>query len=100
MGDAEDQIRRRREEGDEYSVSDGGYPEGDYNLEGVEIKTVFEGDGENFPEPGQIVRMHYKAFIKGSTNSFEDSRLRGRVFEFKLDAAQVVPGLDEAMRTL
>ena len=98
--DAEDQIRRRREEGDEYSVSDGGYPEGDYDLEGVEIKTVFEGDGENFPEPGQIVRMHYKAFIKGSTNSFEDSRLRGRVFEFKLDAAQVVPGLDEAMRTL
>ena len=35
-----------------------------------------------------------------SQNSFEDSRLRGRVFEFKLDAAQVVPGLDEAMRTL
>ena len=97
---AEDKLRRQREEGDEYSISDGGYPDGEVNLDGVDIKIVFEGDNENFPEPGQIVRMHYKAFIQGSQNSFEDSRLRGRVFEFKLDAAQVVPGLDEAMRTL
>lgn len=97
---AEDEIRRLRGEGSEYSVSEGGYPEGDAELEGVTIETLFPGDGENFPQPGQIVRMHYKAFIKGSHNSFEDSRLRGRVFEFKLDAAQVVPGLDEAMRTL
>ena len=98
--DAEGRLRNMREDGDEYSVSDGGYPDGDVNLEGIEIKTLFEGDGENFAEPGQIVRMHYKGFIKGSSNSFEDSRLRGRVFEFKLDAAQVVPGLDEAMRTM
>jgi FK506-binding protein 1 len=98
--DAEDRLRRMREDGDEYSISDGGYPDGDVDLEGVEIKILFEGDDENFAEPGQIIRMHYKAYIKGSSNSFEDSRLRGRVFEFKLDAAQVVPGLDEAMRTL
>lgn len=98
--DAEDEIRRLRGEGSEYSVSEGGYPEGEADLEGVTIETLFPGDGENFPQPGQIVRMHYKAFIKGSQNSFEDSRLRGRVFEFKLDAAQVVPGLDEAMRTM
>ena len=97
---AENRLRRQREDGDEYSISDGGYPDGEVDLDGVEIKILFEGDNENFPEPGQIVRMHYKAFIQGSQNSFEDSRLRGRVFEFKLDAAQVVPGLDEAMRTL
>jgi FK506-binding protein 1 len=97
---AEDEIRKLRGEGSEYSVSEGGYPEGDADLEGVTIETLFPGDGENFPQPGQIVRMHYKAFVKGSHNSFEDSRLRGRVFEFKVDAAQVVPGLDEAVRTL
>ena len=100
VDDAENRLRRQREEGDEYSISDGGYPDGEVDLDGVDVKILFEGDNENFPEPGQIIRMHYKAFIQGSQNSFEDSRLRGRVFEFKLDAAQVVPGLDGAMRTL
>ena len=70
----------------------GWLPEGDADLEGSAIETIFPGGGENFPQPGQIVRMHYKAWIKGSHNTFEDSRLRGRVFEFKLDIAQIVQG--------
>ena len=70
------------------------------DLTGITIETKFKGDGQNKPLFGQIVRVHYTARLEGSKKPFEDSRERGRAFEFKLGASQVVPGWENAIRTM
>ena len=70
------------------------------DLTGIDIVVKFKGDGENRPFFGQVVRCHYTATLEGSKKPFEDSRERGRAFEFKLGASQVCPGWENAIRTM
>ena len=66
----------------------------------MQVVTKFAGDGKTRPRPGQVCRVHYKAFLLGSDVPFEDSRDRGRAFEFKIGAGQVCKGWEEGLRSM
>ena len=51
------------------------------------------------PEEGQVIRMHYEGRLP-SGRVFECSRDRGRAFQFRLGAGQVIRGLEYACTQL
>ena len=67
-------------------------PEGDIPFElGVEDLVV--GDGEEATK-GKKVAVHYVGVAFSTGEEFDASWNRGRPFEFKLGAGQVIPGWD------
>lgn len=68
-------------------------------VHGVEIKTVFPGDGVHFPKKGQFALVHYVGSLLDGT-VFESSRKRGRPFDFLVGANHVIPGWDKAIRKM
>jgi peptidylprolyl isomerase len=74
-------------------------PEGDIPFElGIEDIVVGEGDEAT---RGSKVSVHYAGVAFSSGEEFDASWNRGRPFEFKLGAGQVIPGWDagvEGMR--
>ena len=96
--DAEARLKalRDEEESDDALSDDDDRPD----LTGITVETKFKGDGQNKALFGQIVRVHYTATLEGSKKPFEDSRERGRAFEFKLGASQVIPGWENVIRTM
>ena len=73
-----------------------GAAEGEGQLIGVKIERLFPGDGESFPIKGHFARVHYKGMLEDGS-VFENSRARGRPFEFQVGAGHVVPGFDKAV---
>ncbi|DBA02606.1 TPA: hypothetical protein N0F65_011978 [Lagenidium giganteum] len=63
------------------------------------LPTIKPGDGVNFPKPGNTVRVHYVGTLLDGSK-FDSSRDRGRPFEFKLGAGQVIRGWDEGVALL
>eukprot|EP00948_MAST-09A_sp_MAST-9A-sp1_P003085 g3085.t1 len=79
--------------------------DGEIDLNGIDIETLFPGDGDGHPQDGDIVNVHYRAYLlnkkgKKSSKAFEDSRLRGRAFQFELGRSQVISGWEHGIRTL
>lgn len=66
---------------------------------GVEIQTIKEGDGVNYPRRGQTVQVHYTGTLT-SGQKFDSSRDRGQPFSFKLGAGEVIRGWDEGVAQL
>ena len=95
--DAEQRLAELRDEEESDALSD---DDDKPELTGITMTNKFDGDGINSPFFGQIVRVHYTATLEGSEKPFEDSRERGRAFEFKLGASQVVPGWENAIRAM
>lgn len=60
------------------------------------LDVLFEGEPGATPVEGDIVRVHYEGFLPDGTN-FESSRKRGRPFQFKLGAGQVIRGWEFAI---
>ena len=73
-----------------------GQLEGEGQLIGVKIDRLFPGDGESFPIKGYFARVHFKGMLEDGS-IFENSRARGRPFEFQVGAGHVVPGFDKAV---
>lgn len=46
----------------------------------VEIKRLVPGDGKNYPQYGQIVRVHYTAMFQETKTKIDSSRDRGAPF--------------------
>jgi FK506-binding protein 1 len=86
------------EEGED-PESDHDSVKGDDDIPGVEIVSVFKGDGVHFPRKGQFALVHYVASLENGT-IIESSRKRGRPLDFLVGARHVVPGLDKAIRRL
>jgi peptidylprolyl isomerase len=70
-------------------------PEGDIPFE-LGIEDVVVGDGEEATK-GQKVAVHYVGVAFSTGDEFDASWNRGRPFEFKLGAGQVIPGWDSGV---
>ena len=68
---------------------------------GMKYLITKEGDGA-VPSSGQMVKAHYTGWLDGfeSPKKFDSSRDRGRPFQFKVGAGQVIRGWDEAFSTM
>ena len=68
---------------------------------GMRYKITKEGDGA-IPSGGQLVKAHYTGWLDDfdSPKKFDSSRDRGRPFQFKVGAGQVIRGWDEAFSTM
>lgn len=68
---------------------------------GMKYLITKEGDGA-IPSTGQTVKAHYTGWLDGfdSPKKFDSSRDRGRPFQFKVGAGQVIRGWDEAFSTM
>lgn len=70
-------------------------------MRGVSKEISSDGDGVNFPQPGDVVTMQYKGTYGGSFGLFEtqfdSSYDRGDPIVFTLGRGQVIKGWDEGV---
>lgn len=64
----------------------------------VNVTILRSGDGIHFPHTGQMVSVHYDAFIVNG-KQWDSTRGpgRGQPLRFRLGKGQVIPGLDEGI---
>jgi len=63
---------------------------------GVDIETTKPGDGENFPQKGNMVQVHYTGTLTDGTK-FDSSRDRKQPLVFTLGVGQVIRGWDDGL---
>ncbi|KAG8856436.1 FK506 binding protein proline rotamase rapamycin-binding protein [Tulasnella sp. 330] len=66
---------------------------------GVTVQSIQAGDGANFPQPGDTVKIHYIGTLTNGTK-FDSSRDRKEVFVTKIGVGQVIKGWDEGVPQL
>lgn len=85
------------------AMADDADPYADYitTESGMKYLVTKEGDGA-IPQAGQLVKAHYTGWLDGfdSEKKFDSSRDRGRPFQFKVGAGQVIRGWDESFSTM
>ncbi|GEB61098.1 FKBP-type peptidyl-prolyl cis-trans isomerase [Streptomyces gardneri] len=64
---------------------------------GVTREVIEAGDGENFPEPGDVVTMHYTGTLAKNGKKFDSSRDRGEPFVSQIGVGQLIQGWDEGV---
>lgn len=63
---------------------------------GVTKETKRPGNGQQFPQRGQTVQVHYTGTLTNG-QKFDSSRDRGRPFEFVIGVGQVIRAWDEGV---
>jgi len=63
---------------------------------GVEVETIKPGNGGPTPKSGQTVSVHYVGTLTNGTE-FDSSRKRGKPFQFRIGAGEVIKGWDEGV---
>eukprot|EP01083_Nonionella_stella_P016966 47384_1 len=66
------------------------------------IETTVKGKEENFPKVGDIVKVHYDAYIEELTRPekrvmYDSSRRRDETFSFQIGMGHVIRGWDEGL---
>lgn len=65
---------------------------------GVVRNVLRQGDGASFPRRGQMVSVHYTGYLNQvGGKKFDSSVDRGRPFQFKVGAGEVIKGWDEGV---
>lgn len=59
---------------------------------GVQKEVIKEGDGENFPQVGSQLTMHYTGTLANGGTKFDSSVDRGKPFQFVIGIGQVIKG--------
>eukprot|EP00571_Detonula_confervacea_P009982 CAMPEP_0172305046 /NCGR_PEP_ID=MMETSP1058-20130122/6372_1 /TAXON_ID=83371 /ORGANISM="Detonula confervacea, Strain CCMP 353" /LENGTH=183 /DNA_ID=CAMNT_0013016493 /DNA_START=27 /DNA_END=578 /DNA_ORIENTATION=- len=85
------------------ALADDADPYADYltTESGMKYLVTKEGDG-GIPSAGQTVKAHYTGWLDGfdSEKKFDSSRDRGKPFQFKVGAGQVIRGWDESFASM
>lgn len=66
---------------------------------GVEVETLRQGDGVNFPGRGQTLVVHYTAYLQSGQKLLSSLDQR-QPFSFRLGMNQVIRGWDEGLSAL
>mmetsp|Transcript_55606 Transcript_55606/g.64982 ORF Transcript_55606/g.64982 Transcript_55606/m.64982 type:complete len:128 (+) Transcript_55606:42-425(+) len=64
---------------------------------GVEKEVIQVGDGENFPQEGNQLTMHYTGTLADGGKQFDSSVSKGKPFQFVIGVGQVIKGWDEGV---
>lgn len=67
------------------------------DLGGVKVTSIRKGDNRNFPQPGDVLTMHYVGKLRASKQVFDSSIARGQPFEFRIGQGNVIKGWDEGI---
>ena len=67
--------------------------------EKYQIKVLREGDGQNYPNRGDNVKVHYTGTLLNG-KKFDSSKDRGQPFSFKVGVGQVIKGWDELVSAM
>ena len=67
--------------------------------ETVDLKIIYAGNGNQWPQQSQIVAVHYVAYLPDGTE-WDSSRKRGKPLRFRLGTGQVIPGLDAGVKQM
>ncbi|KAJ1669442.1 Fork head 1 [Coemansia sp. RSA 2052] len=62
----------------------------------VEINTTKQGDGQNYPKPGDTITMHYEGRLE-SGKVFDSSYERNKPFVSSIGVGQLIAGWDQAV---
>jgi len=69
------------------------------NAPTVDLKLIYAGNGDQWPETNQIVAVHYDAYLPNGTK-WDSSRKRGKPLRFRLGTGQVIPGIDLGVKQM
>eukprot|EP00966_Prymnesium_polylepis_P228179 5280784-Prymnesium_polylepis.1 len=65
----------------------------------VDLKLIYAGNGDQWPEKNQIVAIHYDAYLSNGV-MWDSSRQRGKPLRFRLGTGQVIPGIDAGVKQM
>lgn len=80
-------------------ASDGGGEESNMLPPGMTKKIIQEGDGDEYPEDGCEVTVHYTGRFENG-DEFDSSHNRGSPFNFTLGTGSVIRGWDIGLKTM
>jgi len=63
----------------------------------MQIATLEDGDGSNFPQVGDRLCVHYVGMLKADNTVFDSSRERGEPFHFILGSGEVITGWEAGL---
>ncbi|KAJ1483050.1 hypothetical protein T484DRAFT_1623413, partial [Baffinella frigidus] len=64
---------------------------------GIKYTQIRKGDGQNYPQPGDVLTMHYVGKLRATKTVFDSSIKRGQPFQFQIGVGQVIRGWDEGV---
>ena len=66
----------------------------------MKIEIVIAGDGNTYPQKGNVVTIHYSGWLHNGGAKFDSTRERNKPLTFKIGNEEVIQGLDMAVSQL